>query len=341
MTARIISTEQWLAERGASDEPSLGSSDAAAACAEHPQVSRIQLWGEKLGLISREEPEGEWLLWGNALEPAICRVAAWQCGLRLIDTATEHGRSEAQERIESDGGARVLAWVLAQHPAMQDRYQPWVASAPRPWQRATLDSLGIDEDDRLWIVEAKNNNQFRGREWKADAEDEGEETAPPNYALQCWHGLAIVTAAHGAVLAGLIGGNHGELRRYARESAAIDALIALETEFMRMLVEREEPPVDEVSWRSAGRALRALHPTDNGKVIRLPREIQECMELWDELEPRVRAGRDAEKARDQIKVRVRAALRDDQVGLLDDGRAFSAKTNKRGARPVLLQKAKR
>jgi putative phage-type endonuclease len=65
--------DRWLAAR----TKGIGASDSSALFGQSPWHTKLSLWAEKTGRLQHEGGDGEWLDWGNLLEPLIAdRYAA-------------------------------------------------------------------------------------------------------------------------------------------------------------------------------------------------------------------------------------------------------------------------
>ncbi|MGH9892224.1 MAG: YqaJ viral recombinase family protein [bacterium] len=267
MSAPDITRQDWLDLR----RSGIGSSDAAAACGES-STSPAELVLQKRGIMRPHNlSEIEAVQWGNLLEPVIMslikpviiRNTASRKGLRILDPVLD--RRMIEHEIEQTGETEVVGWI--------DRSQAFLRSVERPWQHAAIDGIAIDEHSGLVDIEAKNVGFYHSREW-----DPENGIAPAKFDIQIAHQLAVAPAFKTAILAGLVGGN--SLRILIRERismhATIEAVIALETRVWKCIGNGDLPPFN--GSESHIRALRAMHPKDNGQTISLPVESIE----WDE-----------------------------------------------------------
>ena len=90
----------------------IGGSDAAALVGRHPSVTPLALWLDKVHGVERTDSDGEWVEWGNLLEPTIQQEAARRLGeVVSVPTATVRHRDEPRMLANVDGllsGGRVL-----------------------------------------------------------------------------------------------------------------------------------------------------------------------------------------------------------------------------------------
>ena len=128
----------------------------------------------------------------------------------------------------------------------------------RPWQRVSVDRLTGDGG----ILEIKNTNYHRRREWE---DDEGEIVADGAEA-QAQHAMAVTGLPH-AWLAAQVGGQPPVIRRIDRDDVFIADLTAAEEEFWQ-LVQARTPPALE--GRASADLIARLYPqADDGKSAEL------------------------------------------------------------------------
>lgn len=310
MTLTTLTRDAWLEGR----KFSIGASEAAAVCGESPWLSPLELFARKLGKMPDPDlSDVEHVRWGNLLEPAIVAETADRLKLRLLSVAESAERLESPE-VEIVGAVEGRQLFLRSHSC--------------PWMVATLDGLAIDEAGALVSIEAKNTSYWQREDW------EGGE-APVHYLLQVAHQLAVAAPVARGVLAGLVGGN--KLRivpPIERAAAPIEELRALEADFWRRLQTGEPPRADHTE--SSLRALKALHPDDNGESVTLPLEFAAMREEIARLEVE---NREREERIDALKIQIREAIGSATFGVLPDGSGtYSLKTQERGKRVVKASK---
>ncbi|MGB1922534.1 MAG: YqaJ viral recombinase family protein [Alcanivorax sp.] len=127
----------------------------------------------------------------------------------------------------------------------------------KPWMLANLD-YAIVGNDNVQILECKTTGQYGAKLW-ADG-------VPEYIQCQVQHQLAV-TGKQAADVAVLICGQELQIHRIKRDEALIAHLYELEREFWQ-LVEADTPPDPDGSG-SAGQALQALYPRDQGGTINL------------------------------------------------------------------------
>lgn len=129
---RMISTNDmdediWLKYR----QQGIGSSDAATACGLNPFKSQLELWMEKTGRLSQDQPnilEDSPLVWGTILEPVVAEHYAKRTGKKV-------------KRVNS---------ILQ--------------STEHPWMLANLDRQIVGDDD-VQILECKTAGMYTAKHW--------------------------------------------------------------------------------------------------------------------------------------------------------------------------------
>jgi putative phage-type endonuclease len=186
----------WLAWR----RGGLGGSDIAAVAGLSPFATPTTVYLEKIGLLQDQAKEEDWQRMGRLLEPVIAAL------------------------FEEETG----------HMVASIRPQECVTHAERPWQRATLDGVVLDEDDPPEPVEIKSTTR-----WASDWGDE-----PPDY-YQCqlqWQ-MDILGSRRGW-MAALVDGRRFRWWEVPRRQGEIDLLVSLGAAFWKRVLERRPPPVD-------------------------------------------------------------------------------------------------
>lgn len=307
MSAADLSREAWLQLR----KQSIGASEAAAACGEDPKVSPMELVCRKRGELPEEDLGGiEAVQWGLLLEPAIVAESARRAGLQLLN------RSDMEEFFAEDARTELVGFVDGAHPFLRSR--------ERPWQTATLDGLGIDPASRDVVgIEAKNQGAYHASAW-----DDEEGRAPDKFRLQVAHQLAVAPRLSCGILAGLVGGNSLRSVRLERVRIVpvIDAVVAIEESVWRCVTSGATPtlagPTDSVR-----RALRALHPDDNGTSVILPESLLDVVVRYREAKY---LGEEYSALANSLQLEIEAAIGSASYGVLPDGSGtFSLLTTER------------
>lgn len=315
-TAPDLSMEEWLGMR----RQSIGASEAAAACGEDPTVSPLELVCRKRGVVPDVDlSEIEAIQWGHILEPAIVKETVRRAGLVLLH------RDGIEQVFAADPYTELIGFV--------DGRQPFLRSRSRPWQTATPDGIGYSSTSgECFAIEAKNQGQYHSGAW--DTEDG---KAPEKYQIQVAHQLAVAPRLSGGILAGLVGGN--SLRTLNLERVrivqVIDAVVAIETKLWDCvgsgaMPELSGPPA------SVARALKALHPDDNGESVILPESI---LETAAKFECAKKSAAEWKKMADSLKGEIAAAIGAATFGILPNGMGtYSFKTIEKAAYQVGPQK---
>lgn len=309
---RDLSREEWLALR----RETLGASEAAAACGESPYQSEIELWSYKTGLLEAPDlSDVEHIQWGNIHEPAIVRETCRREGLTLLDP------KDAAARLSGCPDFEILGLVEGRQLFFRSKLYPWMS--------ATLDGIALQEQIKALVsIEAKSTGEWHASEWAEGA-------YPEHHRLQVTHQLAVVTPIQYGLLAGLIGGNKLRIApALSRDAAPIEALVAVEREFWRRVVEKDAPEAD--GSPSSAKTLKLLHPDDNGQSI----------VLSDALLPLCRRERrlSALKSRveaeyERVRTLIKSAIGKNTFGVLPNGRGtYSSKTIERAAHYVAATK---
>lgn len=307
MTAPDLSRDEWLALR----RQSIGASEAAAACGEDPTVSPLELVCRKRGEMPDPDlSEIEAVQWGNLLEPAIVRETVRRAGLVLLP------RDGIEHVFAGSKSTEIVGFVEGQHPYLRSR--------ARPWQTATPDGIGYStETGQAFAIEAKNAGQYHSGAW-----DEEEGKAPEKFQIQVAHQLAVAPRLAGGILSGLIGGNSLRSVRLERVQIVqvIDAVIAIEERVWRCVTQGELPELSGPP-ASVTRALKALHPDDNGDVVVLD---EEAVQWTRDLEEAKEIRKCTEETIEAISNRLRARIGSATFGVLpNEAGTYSLKTQER------------
>lgn len=184
-----------------------------------------------------------------------------------------------------------------------------------PWMSATLDGIAVCDDLGPIPVELKNVGHFAIDDWAADG--------PLKFQVQVQHQLAV-TGAPAEYLFGLLGGNEPITILVERDEPFIAALVEETRKFYDLVHSRTAPEID--GSEATARALRRLHPHDNGAVVQLPPEAMD----WDEELTFVKTKlKDLEECERHYKNRIVAAIGDATFGVLPNGSQYSYKTQTR------------
>jgi putative phage-type endonuclease len=268
---------------------SIGASESAALFGLAPEgrESEYSLWAKKAGLVEPEQIDGEWLDWGNILEEPIAQRYAKRTGHVLWTPPN--------------------SWCVAIHPRL-------------PFLTATIDRWIIEAPGRTdrGDLEIKNVGAFNS-DWR----ENGVSEIPLYVQAQVQHQLAV-TGFGWAVVAALVGGNKLETFEVERNPEFIAELEAKAEEFWGRVQRKEAPAVDGKA--ATTKALKRLHPDDNGETIELDAA---AVELAADLEAAKARKKEGEDAAEEAGNKLRALLGANTFGTLPDGRIVSLKTQER------------
>lgn len=192
-----VSREEWLNRRG------VGSSDTAAVLGLVSYSTPFQVFARLTGLVAPESLEGEWLEWGNILEPII---------------AAEGGKRAGFDVVKND-------FFLA-----HEEYD-WLTTTVDFWrgsEHPTIENLHEAE-----IVECKNVASRRASDWEG--------TIPDHVHCQVLQQLAV-TGAKRAHICALIGGNRLITHVVERDEYTINQIIKKLVEF-KANCDKKIPPM--------------------------------------------------------------------------------------------------
>jgi putative phage-type endonuclease len=318
-----LTREEWLALR----RQSLGASEAAAACGEDPTVSPLELVLRKRGQMPEPDLDGnEAVAWGLLLEPAIVRESARRANLHVL------GRATIETLFADDAHTELVGFVEGTHPFLRSR--------ARPWQTATPDAiacsreLGNGTGDHIVAIEAKNAGQYTADSWSME-----EGRAPEKHQLQVVHQLAVAPRFASGILAGLVGGNSLRSVRLERVRIVqvIEALVVIEERVWGCVKSGEMPELSGPP-ASVARALKALHPEDNGESVVLDGLTAQL--AWD-LERAKAERKRVDGLVEELSNRIRAALGPATFGVMPDGTGvYSLKTQERAEHSVSASKCR-
>jgi len=125
----------------------------------------------------------------------------------------------------------------------------------KAWMLANLD-YQVVADHSVQILECKTAGEYGARLWR--------DGVPEYVQCQVQHQLAV-TGKSAADVCVLICGQSLQIHRIERDEALIANLIELERRFWEFVVTDTPPPADGSD--SAGQALQALYPKDNGETL--------------------------------------------------------------------------
>jgi putative phage-type endonuclease len=203
---------------------------------------------------------------------------------------------------------------------------PWcVVVHPRlPFLTATLDRWIIDGHgkDSRGDLEIKNVGSFN-TDWK--------DGIPLHIQAQVQHQLAC-TGFNWAVVAALIGGNKMETIEIERNQEYIDALEAKAEEFWTLVLRGEAPATDGTD--ATTKAIKKLHPNDNGETVDLPSEAELFANQVEHLKEKAK---ETDGYIKEFENKLRAMIGPNTFGALPDGRIVSLKTTARKGYTAVIE----
>lgn len=311
--------EEWLAARKTIVGIPISSTDAPAIVGVSRFKSPLSLFHEKRSATKDIAPKyAEMAQWGRELEDII--AARYAIRTERPIQRTGEGKFVIQQREDAD-------WMIASC----DRYATATVATP-------LDDDDEDEDDERddpgervlppagekIVVEVKNAHFMTKDRWAS-------ETEPPlEYMVQLQHQLAVTGLPWGS-LAVLIGGTEFRWADIARNDSFIATLMQREMEFIERVQRNDAPEADGSA--ATARVLKALYPKENGLAIELP---PEAIEWANGLESAKADAKSAKDRKDEFSNALKAAIGENTMGTLRDGRVF---TYKQQGRKETIQKA--
>ncbi|EJL72249.1 putative phage-type endonuclease [Variovorax sp. CF313] len=175
------------------------------------------------------------------------------------------GRDALLPKVDPDDATSPMYWGTLLEPIVAAHYTRRTGLRVRrinavlqhpvhPWMLANIDREVVGSPD-VQILECKTAGYHGARLW--------EDGVPEYVQLQVLHQLAV-TGKPAADVAVLICGQELRIHRIERDETMIVQLVELEKRFWRFVETDTAPPAD--GSESAGLALRALWPRDNGKT---------------------------------------------------------------------------
>ena len=231
----------------------IGSSDAAAVVGLDPYVTPLDLYLEKIGIVTERE-ESEPAYWGKNLERVLLAEYARRTETKVL------GRSRSEAVIFYPDGTE--HWRPG-HELMETLRHP-----DAPWMFAHLDGVALTDDEVTPIagIEAKTAGYWVGREF---GEDQNSDQVPENYLLQAVHAQEVLRGVIGIPLpwrfAVLIAGQKWRTYQVGYSSELANVLLEREAEFLDRVQRREAPPPTPDA--RGIEALRRLFPEDDGASL--------------------------------------------------------------------------
>lgn len=175
------------------------------------------------------------------------------------------------------------------------------------------------------VYEGKTTSVFNAAQWDNDV--------PLYYQVQVQHYLAVTGLQWGSVACLIMGKRDPFVwRDVERNDRFIEALQdRVHTFWLKHVVPRVPPPVDESS--STDKALRLLHPKDNGRLIMLP---SEAASWWDRRQDVKKEIKELAKEEQLLTNRLREAIGPASYAMFESGEGFSCKHQYGGPSPTSI-----
>lgn len=210
------------------------------------------------------------------------------------------------ERYEIETGRRLI-----------DKGDYWTVTHPDySWLRATPDRLVSYGADQHGAVELKTIGARNGGDWD-------ENTAPLTYDAQLQIQLACLGYDRGEIAA-MIGNNRFLIIERERNDDFLDTAYPVLHEFWQCVQTGEPPSID--GTEATARALKKLHPLDNGEVVEVSDAIAK---EWHEAQEMKGVVRELEECIARRENQIRAAIGDNTYAEHCGTRMFSYKTQTR------------
>ncbi len=145
------------------------------------------------------------------------------------------------------------------------------------WLRATLDRLARN-DHTFMPVELKTANLNMAKEWT-------ETSAPLGYQTQLQIQMACTGTTEGEIAA-LVGNDKFYIIRYERNDEFLEGAIPVLREFWECCQTMTPPEID--GHDATTKAIKMLHPLDNGKTTILPEDVRGFIAEWEEAKASVK-----------------------------------------------------
>lgn len=251
--------------------------------------------GTILGLNPHESPMSLYLRKRGDIEPKEETLAMW-LGHEMEPIIAKRYEMETGRRLQDPGGYNIL-----HHPQHE-------------WLTATRDRTAF-LDTEHGPVELKAPGERMARGW-SDSE------SPLCYQVQLQIQMACMGAKVGEIAA-IVGNDKFYCIRYERDDAFLQVVIPVLHEFWLGVQNGEPPEID--GTESTRKAIRALHPDDNGEGIALDPSFEAELERLTELE------RDLDACTleiQQIKNRIMYEIGANTYAFLNGDCVFSYKTQR-------------
>lgn len=315
----------WLERR----REAITGSDAAAILGHHPFRTPIEVWAEKVGMLSPQNLDSvERVRWGSILEAPIIREVLWRTRRQRLPSrewgsVIRDSHIETLDHVWTEGGRERSR---PKHLVVSDRIKRAAVTpdfALREWRPMQVpgEQLALEGPG---IGEIKTTSAWNARFWKV---------GPPVYVqLQAQHALMIENGPRWGMAAVFIGGQALRIFDFPAHGPAMRLLEDRIGHFWDKHVLAGIPP-EPLGTEQERRALARIYPEDDGSLAVLPSDpYREHLLKATELR--------AKKARIEGELlaretKLKAAIGTASFAVIDGtGLGFSFKADARGARRI-------
>lgn len=265
--------------------------------------------GTILGLNPHESPMSLYLRKRGEIEDKEETLAMW-LGHEMEPIIAKRYEMETGRRLQDPGDYNIL-----HHPQHE-------------WLTATRDRTAMLGEDH-GPVELKAPGERMAKGWS-------DTDSPLCYQVQLQIQMACMGAKVGE-LAAIVGNQNFYCIRYERDDAFLQVVIPVLHEFWLGVQNGTPPEID--GTESTRKAIRALHPDDNGEMVVLSEDFESDLERLSELEYEIEANT---LEAQQIKNKVMYEMGANTYAFLNGERVFSYKTQKTagGKKARILRRVK-
>lgn len=275
------------------DPGTFGASEIAAVMGEDPDRSPFSVY--VLHTTGRDEFEGsDFTKWGLRQEQPIAEWVCEQLGCELVPLGDTIFLNDEFPHLHATPDFHARKMGAARQILDKDR--------------------GIrDSDD--WNLQIKNVGAHRAHRWSEDS-------PPLEVIIQVQAEMAASGVAH-TVVGACIGGTPPQAFHVERNDRFIACLREVTDEFWQRVQAGNPPEITEHAAASSGRAVKLLHPDDNGLTATLGSEYDDLIAVL------VRTKEEEAGARatiEYLSTKLRRAIGENTFGVTPGGRRYSLKT---------------
>jgi putative phage-type endonuclease len=305
--------ESWLKRR----KDGIGASEAAAVCGLSRYRTPIEAWRDKVTVainaedVVIDDEENEAIYWGNKLESDVRHKARTHFFPGNIHGIVNPGRFKIQRHAEHRWMTATLdGWLREPTDRIRELFEGFPVTA-------------MEKVQGRGVLEIKCSGQVS--EWGENPDD-----YPIEYQCQVQHAMAVMGYSWG-ILACLLSGYGGMQVRYFPFVAVDDfqqLLMAREADFWHNHVEtRVAPDIVPVNLPGQIESLQSQFAAEiQGKVV----ELETNYVVIDEIKQAAVKLRSQADAIDKFcKAALIARMQDGEMGVLDNGAAYTYKTQER------------